>query len=91
MQPFDMSDYLDSDEAIVAYLTEILEDGDMNELLRAIGYIAKAKGMTQVSQDTGMSRTSLYKALKEEAKPQFETILKVLKSFGIKLQAVVAE
>ena len=91
MQPFDMSDYLDSDEAIVAYLTEILEDGDMNELLRAIGYIAKAKGMTQVSQDTGMSRTSLYKALKEDAKPQFETILKVLKSFGIKLQAVVAE
>ncbi len=90
MQDFEMSDYLDSDEAIVAYLSEVLEDGDMRELLRAISYIAKAKGMTQVSHDTGLSRTSLYKALKEDAKPQFDTILKVLKSFGIKLQAVAA-
>ena len=88
MQDFQMSDYLDSDEAIVTYLSEVLEDGDMRELLRAISYIAKAKGMTQVSHDTGLSRTSLYKALKEDAKPQFDTILKVLKSFGIKLQAV---
>ncbi len=90
MQDFEMSDYLDSDEAIVAYLSEVLEDGDMRELLRAISYIAKAKGMTQVSHDTGLSRTSLYKALKEDAKPQFDTILKVLRSFGIKLQAVAA-
>ncbi len=90
MQNFNMSDYLDSDEAIIAYLSEVLEDGDTSELLRAIGYIAKAKGMTQISQKTGLSRTSLYKALNENAKPQFDTILKVLKSFGIKLQAVAA-
>ncbi len=90
MQNFNMSDYLDSDEAIIAYLSEVLEDGDTSELLRAIGYIAKAKGMTQISQKTGLSRTSLYKALNENAKPQFDTILKVLKSFGIKLQAIAA-
>ncbi len=90
MQNFNMSDYLDSDEAIIAYLSEVLEDGDTSELLRAISYVAKAKGMTQISQKTGLSRTSLYKALNENAKPQFDTILKVLKSFGIKLQAVAA-
>jgi len=84
---FNMSDYLDSDKAIAEYLTQILDDGDTNELIRAIGYISKAKSMTKVANDTGLSRTSLYKTFRENSKPQFETIIKILKSFDIKLQA----
>lgn len=84
---FDMSDYLDSDEAIAEYITQVLDDGDTKEFLRAISYIARAKGMTEVSKETGLSRASLYKTLEENAKPRFETVMKILKSFGIKLEA----
>ena len=84
---FDMSDYLDSDEAIAEYITQVLADGDTKEFLRAISYIARAKGMTEVSKETGLSRASLYKTLEENAKPRFETVIKILKSFGIRLEA----
>ena len=84
---FDMSDYLDCDEAIAEYITQVLADGDTKEFLRAISYIARAKGMTEVSKETGLSRASLYKTLEENAKPRFETVIKILKSFGIRLEA----
>ncbi len=85
---FDLSNYLDSKEMIAEYLSQVLEDGDMDELLSALGYIAKAKGMSQVSKDTGLGRESLYKTLAKGSKPKFETVLKVLNSLGIKLQVV---
>ena len=84
---FDVSQYLDSKEMIAEYLTQILQDGDMNELLEAIGNIAKAKGMSQIAKDTGLGRESLYKTFSADSKPRFETIMKVLDSFGVKLQA----
>lgn len=84
---FDVSEYLDSKEMIAEYLTQILQDGDMNELLEAIGNIAKAKGMSQIAKDTGLGRESLYKTFSADSKPRFETIMKVLDSFGVKLQA----
>lgn len=84
---FDISEYLDSKEMIAEYLTQVLQDGNTDELLVAIGNIAKAKGMAQIANDTGLGRESLYKAFQEGAKPRFETILKVLNSFGVKLQA----
>ena len=58
---FDVSQYLDSKEMIAEYLSQVLQDGDMNELLEAIGNIAKAKGMSQIAKDTGLGRESLYK------------------------------
>lgn len=61
--PFDMARYLDSDEAIAEYLTQVLADGNTDELLSAIGHIAKAKGIAQVAKDAGLGRESLYKAL----------------------------
>lgn len=79
---FDIADYLDSNEMIAEYLNTVLEEGDDNEIVTAIGYIAKAIGMTKIAKETGMSRPSLYKALSEGAKPQFSTILKVLKAVG---------
>lgn len=79
---FDIADYLDSNEMIAEYLNEVLEKGDDSEILTAIGHIAKAIGMTKIAEETGLSRPSLYKALSEGAKPQFSTIMKVLKAVG---------
>ena len=79
---FDIADYLDSEEMIAEYLNTILEEGDSSDLIVAIGHVAKAIGMTKIAEETGMSRPSLYKALSEGAKPQFGTIMKVLKAVG---------
>ena len=79
---FDIADYLDSNEMIAEYLNAVLEEGDDADIVAAIGHIAKAIGMTKIAEETGMSRPSLYKALSEGAKPQFSTIMKVLKAVG---------
>ena len=79
---FDIADYLDSNEMIAEYLNTVLEEGNDTDVITAIGHIAKAIGMTKIAEETGMSRSSLYKALSEGAKPQFETIMKVLKAIG---------
>jgi len=85
---FDIADYLDSKEAIAEYLSQVLEDGDTDELLVALGHIARAKGMTEISRKTGLGRESLYKTFQKGTKPKFETIVKVLDAFGVKLVAV---
>ena len=83
---FDIADYLDSNEMIAEYLNIVLEEGNDSDIIVAIGNIAKAIGMTKIAEETGMSRTSLYKALSEGAKPQFSTIMKVLKAVGGQLR-----
>ena len=88
--PFGMARYLGSDEAIAEYLTQVLADGDSDELLSAIGHIAKAKGMAQVAKDAGLGRESLYKALAPGAKPRFDTILRVARALGVTLVATPA-
>lgn len=85
--PFDMVKMLDSDEAMSEYLSQVLEDGDSDELIRALGYIAKAKGMSMIANESGLGRESLYKALAPGAKPRFDTVLKVVRALGIKLHA----
>jgi len=79
---FDIADYLDSNEMIAEYLNSVLEDGDNSDIITALGHIAKAIGMTKIAEETGLSRPSLYKALSDGAKPQFSTIMKVLKAVG---------
>jgi probable addiction module antidote protein len=79
---FEIAHYLDSEEMIAEYLNTVIENGNSNDLVVAIGHIAKAIGMTKIAEKTGMSRPSLYKALSDGANPQFETILKVLKAVG---------
>ena len=79
---FDIADYLDSNEMVAEYLNEILENGNENDLLVAIGNVAKAIGMTKIAEKSGLTRPSLYKALSDGAKPQFSTIVKVLKAVG---------
>ncbi len=83
---FDIADYLDSNEMIAEYLNAVLEEGNDTEVVAAIGNIAKAIGMTKIAKETGMSRPSLYKALSDGAKPQFSTIMKVLKAVGGQLK-----
>ena len=83
---FDIADYLDSNEMISEYLNTVLEEGNDAEIISAIGHVAKAIGMTKIAEETGLSRPSLYKALSEGAKPQFATIMKVLKALGSQIQ-----
>ncbi|MBK6979925.1 MAG: putative addiction module antidote protein [Cytophagaceae bacterium] len=83
---FDIADYLDSNEMIAEYLNEVLSAGNNADIIVAIGNIAKSIGMTKIAQETGMSRPSLYKALNEGSKPQFETIMKVLRAIGGQIQ-----
>ena len=83
--PFDVTEYLDSDEAIAEYLSQVLEDGDNEEFIRAIGYVAKARGMAQIAKDTGLGRESLYKAFRPNAKPRFETVMRVMHALKLQL------
>ncbi len=79
---FDIAEYLEDDEMIVEYLNNILEEGEASDIITALGHVAKAQGMSKIANETGLSRPSLYKSLSHGAKPQFETILKVLRSIG---------
>jgi len=85
LSEFDPSAYLDNDDVIAEYLTAALEVGDPDVFLAAIGNVAKARGMSVIAEQTGLGRESLYKALTPGAKPRYDTVLKVLHSFGVKL------
>jgi probable addiction module antidote protein len=84
---FDPAEYLDTDEAVTEYLTAALETGDVAFITDALGVVARAKGMTQIAHDAGLSRESLYKALRSEGNPTFATVLKVMHAMGLKLTA----
>lgn len=83
---FEIADYLDNKEMIAEYLNTVLEEGDNSDVIVAIGHVAKAVGMAKIAEETGLSRPSLYKALAEGSKPQFSTIMKVLKAIGGQIQ-----
>ena len=85
--PFDVADYLDDEETIAAYLTAALDDPDPDAFLVAVKTVARARGMTQLAKDTGLGRESLYKALSPGSKPRYETVMKVVRALGVKLQA----
>ena len=84
---FDMARQLESDEDIAAYVTMAIEDGDAAELAHALGVAAKARGMSEIAQTTGITREALYKALKPNAKPRFDTINRVCAALGVRLVA----
>jgi probable addiction module antidote protein len=82
---FDMAEQLRDDEDIAVYLNLVLEDGDPALLAAALGDIARARGMTDISRASGITREALYKALRPNARPRFDTISKVCKALGVKL------
>ncbi|BCW90172.1 hypothetical protein sos41_33400 [Alphaproteobacteria bacterium SO-S41] len=85
---WDVTDYLDSDERIALFLEAVFEDGDPGLITAALGDVARAMGMTKMARKTGLTRESLYRALSAEGKPEFTTVLKVLKAFGLRLTPV---
>jgi probable addiction module antidote protein len=85
--PWDVSEHLESPQAIAAYLEAAFEDGDPQMIAAALGDVARARGMTELARETGLSRESLYRALSSEGHPEFSTVLKVLNAFGIRLEA----
>jgi probable addiction module antidote protein len=86
---YDVADHLRTSKEMAAYLEACLDeaDGDAAFIAKALGDIARAKGMAQVARDAGLSRESLYKALSGERSPDFDTILKVVEALGLKLHA----
>lgn len=86
-RPFDLAEHLKNDEDIAAYLTLVIEEGEPGELAHALGIVARARGMAQVAEDAGLTREALYKALREDAQPRFDTINRVCKALGVKLVA----
>ncbi|MBJ7538683.1 addiction module antidote protein [Marinomonas transparens] len=88
---FDVASYLETDEDIRDFLSAAAEDGSAEHLLHSLGIAAKAKGMTQVANEAGVTRASLYKSLSENANPKLETITKLLGVFGCKLQVTSIE
>ena len=85
---FDAAHYLDSEEMIAEYLNAALEEGDADVLLAAIADIAKARGIAKVAADAGLGRESLYKTLAPGSKPRMDTVFKLLRALGVKLNAV---
>ena len=87
--PYDVAEHLRTPEEMAAYLEASIEeaDGDAALIAKALGDIARAKGMSQVACDAGLSRESLYKALSGERNPTLDTVLRVIRALGLKLRA----
>lgn len=87
IHPWNAATHLKTKEDIAAYLEVVLEDGDPHLITAALGDIASAKGMTQIARETGLGRTSLYKALSPDGNPGFATVFKVIHALGFRLHA----
>ena len=85
LKKFDVVDFLDSDEALIEYLNAALEEEDPKYFAKALGNAARAKGMTSVSEATGLGRQSLYKSLSDEGNPRIKTLFKVLAALDVRL------
>ncbi|MDY7576663.1 addiction module antidote protein [Actimicrobium sp. CCI2.3] len=84
---FDAAEYLNSEDAVAAYLTTVLEENDSALLATALGDIARSRGMTQVARDSGITREALYKALRPGSEPRFDTVSRVCAALGVRLVA----
>lgn len=85
--PFDPAKYLDTPEGIEAYLADAFEEADPAGIADALGVVARAKGMSKLAEETGLSRAALYKALSSEGNPELATIVKVARALGFQLTA----
>jgi probable addiction module antidote protein len=83
--PYDSADYLDSEEAIVAYLKAAFEEGDADDIRAALNAVARARGMTGLAKESGVAREAFYNALGKEGNPTLDTLLAVTRALGVKL------
>ena len=84
---FDMAEHLDSEQAMAEYLTIVLEENDPAALAGALGSIARARGMSEIAKASGITREALYKALRPDAQPRFDTVNRVCAALGVRLVA----
>lgn len=84
-KPFDIAEYLDSDEMIAAYLSAVFHEGEAAEIREALGHVARAKGMAGIAAEAGITREALYRALGKDGNPTLDTLLGVVKALGVKL------
>ena len=89
-RPWDPAEYLETEEDMAAYLNVALDEGDLGLILATLGDIARARRMAVVAQEAGLGRESLYKSLSANGNPEFATVLKVMRSLGLRLQVAVA-
>jgi probable addiction module antidote protein len=82
-RPFDPAEYLNSSEATATYLSEALKTGDPAFVADALGVVARARGMTEVAREAGVSRESLYRALSADGNPEFGTVMRVAQALGL--------
>ena len=90
LQDFDPAEYLESEEAMAEYLTAIIEENNPALLAAVLGDIARARGMTEIAHASGITREALYKALKPDAQPRFDTIARVCTALGLKISVAPA-
>jgi probable addiction module antidote protein len=90
---YDTADYLKTEEDMALYLDACIEEdpGDGSLIRIALGSIARAKGMSQLARDTGISREGLYRALSADGNPEFSTVMKVIRALGVKLHADISQ
>ncbi|MBI3714100.1 MAG: putative addiction module antidote protein [Burkholderiales bacterium] len=84
---FDLAEQLKDEEDIAAYLTLVIEEGDISELAHALGVAARARGMSDIAKASGITREALYRALRPDASPRFDTISRVCTALGVRLVA----
>lgn len=87
LKDFDVAEYLDSPAAIAAYLSEAFETGDDSLIARALGAVARVRGMKAVAEETGLNRENLYRSLSEGGRPELGTVMKVLDALDVQLVA----
>jgi len=85
-EEFDPTRYLKSDEAIAAYLQDAVASGDPRVVASCLGDVARAKGMTDLARETGLSRESLYRSLSGQGNPELATLMKVIEAMGLQLR-----
>ena len=85
LKKFDVVDFLDSDEMLIEYLNAALRENDPSFFTKALGDVARAKGMTSISEATGLGRQSLYKALSDNGNPRIDTLFKILDTLNVRL------
>jgi probable addiction module antidote protein len=90
-QPFDPAAYLDDVESLAAYMSEALATEDPAFIADALGVVARARGMSEIARESGLSRESLYRALSPDGNPEFNTILRVVRSLGLRLSTTPLE
>jgi len=90
-QPFDPAAYLDDAESLAAYMSEALATEDPAFIADALGVVARARGMSEIARESGLSRESLYRALSPDGNPEFNTILRVVRSLGLRLSTTPLE